>query len=337
MRLVFLPIFFLISVFIVRAEAGDSLGQAAKLYELSVRASEINPLAQEYPEINYTFAEIKGKHQDLQHAIVDTRVEPRDRLVIWLMSYNRELSEYLASLGLHLIQPHYANRWFSTVPKETHDTGECLGNIRLEAAIGEDRSPLVDIPKPDGLAARSFQFVKWLAKKNPEGKWERFLNEERTALLWEKIILSGSSHGSTTSARFAKYQKVARVVTFSGPRDQLESWQSLPSATPANRYFGFTHILDKGWTGNHYCRSWQMLGLAKFGPLVNVEKTKHPFGNSRRLITDFDVDGNANKAHGIVVRDGHWKEVWKYLYTHPVDKVGKPVSPDPDCSVPKVQ
>jgi hypothetical protein len=77
--------------------------------------------------------------------------------------------------------------------------------------------------------------------------------------------------------------------------------------------------------------------LAKFGPLVNVEKTKHPFGNSRRLITDFDVDGNANKAHGIVVRDGHWKEVWKYLYTHPVDKVGKPVSPDPDCSVPKVQ
>ena len=337
MRLVFLPIFFLISVFIVRAEAGDSLGQAAKLYELSVRASEINPLAQEYPEINYTFAEIKGKHQDLQHAIVDTRVEPRDRLVIWLMSYNRELSEYLASLGLHLIQPHYANRWFSTVPKETHDTGECLGNIRLEAAIGEDRSPLVDIPKPDGLAARSFQFVKWLAKKNPEGKWERFLNEERTALLWEKIILSGISHGSTTSARFAKYQKVARVVTFSGPRDQLESWQSLPSATPANRYFGFTHILDKGWTGNHYCRSWQMLGLAKFGPLVNVEKTKHPFGNSRRLITDFDVDGNANKAHGIVVRDGHWKEVWKYLYTHPVDKVGKPVSPDPDCSVPKVQ
>jgi hypothetical protein len=76
-----------------------------------------------------------------------------------------------------------------------------------------------------------------------------------------------------------------------------------------------------------------MLGLAKFGPLVNVEKTKFPFGNSRRLITDFDVDGNANKAHGIVVRDGRWQKVWKYLYTHPVDKVGKPVPPDPDCTM----
>ena len=105
------------------------VAQASKLHETSVRASEINPLAKEHPELNFTFAEVKGKHQDLQRAIVDTRVASRDRLVIWLMSYNGELSKYLSGLGLHLIQPHYANRWFSTVPKETHDTGECLGNI----------------------------------------------------------------------------------------------------------------------------------------------------------------------------------------------------------------
>ena len=303
--------------------------------ELSVRASKINPQAKEHPEINYTFAKVKDKYQDMQHAIVDIRVPSRDRMVIWLMSYNAELSEYLASLGLHLIQPHYANRWFSTVPKKTHDTGKCLGNIRLEAATGEDHSALVDIPKADGLAARSLKFVQWLAKENPEGKWERFLNQKQTDLLWYKVILAGSSHGSTTSARFAKYQKVARVVAFAGPRDQLESWQSLPSATPANRYFGFTHILDKGWTAKHYCRSWQMLGLAEYGQIVNVEETKAPYWNSRRLITDFDVDGNANKAHGIVVRGDRWKNVWKYLFTHPVDEVGKPVAKDPDCVVQK--
>ena len=191
-----------------------------KLYELSVRASKINPQAKEHPKLNFTFAEVKGKNQDLQHAIVDTRVPSRDRLVIWLMSYNGELSKYLSGLGLHLIQPHYANRWFSTVPKETHDSGECLGNIRLEAATGEDHSPLVVIPKPDGLAARSLKFVQWLAKENPQGKWERFLNENQTDLRWDKIILSGSSHGSTTSARFAKHQKVARVVAFAGTHDQ---------------------------------------------------------------------------------------------------------------------
>jgi hypothetical protein len=107
----------------------------------------------------------------------------------------------------------------------------------------------------------------------------------------------------------------------------------LPSATPANRYFGFTHILDKGWTAKHYCRSWQMLGLAEYGPIVNVENSSHPYGNTRRLITDFDVDGNANKAHGIVVRGDRWHNVWKYLFTHPVDEVGKPSAKDPDCVV----
>ena len=323
-----------VSQFVILLLLGGTVdGLAGKLHQVSVRASTINPLAKEHPKINFTFAEVKGRYQDLQHAVVDTKVASRDRLVIWLMSYNRELSEYLASLGLHLIQPHYANRWFSTIPKEVHDTGECLGGIRLEAATGEDHSTLVDIPKPDGLAVRSLKFVKWLTKENPQGKWERFLNEEGTSLLWDKVILSGSSHGSTTSARFAKHQKVARVVAFAGPRDQFESWQGLPSATPANRYFGFTHILDMGWIGKHYCRSWQMIGLAKFGPLMNVEKINPPFGNSRRLITDFDVGGNSNKAHGIVVRDERWKKVWKYLYTHPVDRVGKPVSLDPGCSV----
>lgn len=332
MRLFLLKLLFLIGFIFSLSGTEDQEGKV----ELSVRAREINPDTKEHPDINYTFTKVKDKYQDMQHAIVDTNVPSRDRLVIWLMSYNSELSEYLASLGLHLIQPHYANRWFSTVPKETHDTGECLGDIRLEAATGEDHSPLVKIPKPDGLVARSLKFVQWLVKENPQGEWGRFLNEKQTDLLWDKVILSGSSHGSTTSARFAKHQKVARVVAFSGPRDQLESWQSLPSATPANRYFGFTHVLDKGWTAKHYCRSWEMLGLAEYGPVVNIEERKAPYRNSRRLITDFDVDGNANKAHGIVVRGDRWQIVWKYLFTHPVDEVGKPVAKDPDCIVQKL-
>jgi len=142
----------------------------SQLQELSVRASEINPNARDHPKIRFIFKDEKGKVLDLQHAVVDASVPARGRLVIWLMGHNKELSGFLGSLGFHYIQPHYANRWFSTVPKEIHDTGECLGNIRLEAATGEDHSPLVNIPKPDGLATRSLHFVKWLVKNHPEGK-----------------------------------------------------------------------------------------------------------------------------------------------------------------------
>ena len=113
--------------------------------------------------------------------------------------------------------------------------------------------------------------------------------------------------------------------------------------TPANRYFGFSHVLDGGWTGDHYCRSWQMLGLAEYGPIVNVDETAAPYGNSRRLITDGDVGNNADRAHSSVtpgrnsVKDGKGglahEAVWKYLYTRPVEEVGSAVPLDPDCKV----
>ena len=280
---------------------------------------------------------------DVQHAFVDTRVPPRGKLVIWLMGHNAPLFERLSGYGLHSIQVHYANGWFGKLNKEPAPGGDdkYLGKIRLEAATGEDFSDAIKIPKPDGMAERAYQFVKWLAKENPQGQWKQFLTTDGKGLRWDDVIMAGISHGSTTAARFAIHQKVDRVVMFSGPRDQLENWYSLPSATPSNRFFGFTHVLDGGWTGDHYCRSWELLGLNQHGPIVNVEQSPFPFGNSRRLITDADVKQDANRAHsssvpgGAAVKDASGKfiheEVWKYLFTHPVDQTGQPVAADPDC------
>ena len=308
---------------------------------LTARASEIDKRTKEYPEIGFVFNDAKGKPQDVQHAMVDTRVPSKGQLVIWLMGHNQGLFERIASYGLHGIQPHYANGWFGKIQDKDRDDGMSLGKIRLEAATGDDHSPLVDIQKPDGIAERCIQFVNWLAKENPDGHWDQFLTDDKSDLRWEKVIVAGISHGSTTAARFAKHQKLARVVMFSGPRDQLESWQGFPSATPENCYFGFTHILDTGWSGDHYCRSWQMLGLAKFGPLIDVEKVAAPFENSRRLITNCDVGNNTGRAHsgvvpgGAAVKDSNGQyiheAVWKYLFTHPVEQIGKPVPLDPDC------
>ena len=306
-------------------------------------ASEINPNANEYPEIGFTFTDKSGKVTDLQHAAVDTRVPSQGKLVIWLMGHNQGLFERVADYGLHGIQPHYANRWFGIIDAAARDDGTTLGKIRLEAATGEDHSTLVNIPEADGMMERSLQFVKWLAKENPQGAWDQFLSSDGNSLQWDKVIMSGISHGSTTTARFAKHQKVDRVVMFSGPRDQLESWHGFPSATPANRFFGFTHVLDGGWTGDHYCRSWQMLGLHEFGAIINVDEVVAPFGNSRRLVTTSDVGNNPGRAHTTVVpggsavkgADGQFihEEVWRYLFTHSVDSVGDPVAMDPDCQM----
>lgn len=334
-------------------EAGNTfLGQQVAMFiekqmpgriELTARASEIDSRAKEHPEINFVFKDNQGKVQDLQHAVVDPRFKSRGELVIWLMGHNQPLFERISRYGLHGIQVHYANGWFGKLDPKVRDDGTSLGKIRLEAATGEDHSPHVDIPKPDSMQERSIQFVKWLANENPAGKWDQFLTKDRNDLIWDKVIIAGISHGSTTAARFAKHRKVARVVMLSGPRDQLESWHGFPSETPSNRYFGFTHVLDGGWTADHYCRSWLMLGLAEFGPLVDVDKTASPFGNSRRLITNAEVKNDANRAHSASVPGGAavknskgdfvHEAVWKYLFTHPVDQVGNPVKAEGDCQL----
>ena len=58
---------------------------------------------------------------DLQNAVVDARVPSRGRLVIWLMGYNAGLFERLGDYGLHAIQVHYANKWFSLIPGKARE------------------------------------------------------------------------------------------------------------------------------------------------------------------------------------------------------------------------
>ncbi len=296
---------------------------APKKYQWKVRSSEVNPNAKEYPEINFVF-EKEGKPADMQVASVDTSVPPSGKLVIWLMGHNEELFKRLNSYGHHAIQVHYANGWFSKFNKEPPPDDKYLGRIRLEAAIGEDVSEAVAIEKQDSIMGRTKLLLNWLKEKNPEAQWGYFLNPQTGEVEWEKVIVSGASHGSTTSARFALHQKVGRVVMLSGPRDQLETWYALPSATPKDRFFAFTHVLDTGWTRNHYPRSWKMLGLDQFGPIVDVDKSEPPYGGSHQLITEADVGGNADRAHGASVpgksavknADGTFvhEAVWRYLF-----------------------
>ncbi|WP_231753367.1 BPSS1187 family protein [Rosistilla carotiformis] len=309
-------------------------------YQFRVRASEIDSRTGEYPAIGFVSGSDE-KPADLEFASVDTRVAPKGKLAIWLMGHNGGLFERWNEYGIHAIGVSYARGWFGKLAPPQPSDAYARGRIRLEAATGLDFSDELDLMPPDGAAERARQLLLWLSKENPQGNWQQFLADGGSRLRWDKIIMTGASHGSTTAARFAKHQRVDRVVMLCGPRDQDQDWQSLPSATPANRFFGFTHVLDGGWTGDHYCRSWEMLGMNAFGPIVDVDSTTPPYENSRSLITAADVGGDAGRAHGSVTpgrsspknEDGGLKfdPVWRYLYTHPVDEVGVATEEDPGC------
>jgi hypothetical protein len=307
-------------------------------YVLSERASIIDPRVGSHPEINFPL-EKDGRPRDVESAHVDTRVKPRGKLVLALTG-GGQLFKLTKELGMHAIHVPYADGWFSLIRSGT-PAQTWRGDVRLEAATGEDFSPLVDIPKPDGLAERSRQFVKWLARRHPQGRWDSFLTRDGDDLRWEDVILVGLSHGSTTAARFAQHKKLDRVLCFSGPRDQDQSWQSGPSATPANRYFMFTGA-DGGWDAKHYCRSWELLGLHELGPIVDVEQTQPPYENTRRLFTSIAKTGDKRVHNAVAPNDAAFKDesgryihepVWRYMLTHPVDRVGTATPRDPDCQV----
>ena len=305
---------------------------------LTARASDLDPDAREYPEAGFVFG-TDERPKDVQTAAFDPDVEPRGQLVLWLMGPNRELFDRLTSYGYHVVQPHYARGWFGKLCPGKIPPPTCRGDVRLEAATGRDVSDRIDLAPGDGMTARAATFVRWLDERQPDAGWGQFLDGD--GLDFSKVVVSGASHGSTTAARFAKDTKVARVVMFCGPRDQYQTWQSLPSATPANRYFAFSHTLDGGWTGDHYCRSWRMLGLDAFGPITDVDAGTAPFGGSRRLVTSWDVGGDAKRAHSLVTPgsrlaktdDGGYahEAVWRYLFTHPVDQAGDPAGDEPPC------
>jgi len=84
-----------------------------------------------------------------------------------------------------------------------------------------------------------------------------------------------------------------------------------------------------------------MLGLHRYGPIVDVDHVAPPYGNNRRLTTAFDVKGDATRAHNSITPGNNsaknaageflHESVWRHLFLHPVAEVGSPVPADPDC------
>ena len=311
-------------------------------YTYRVRASEVDPQTKDYPEIGFTRG-FSIKPNDWQYASVDTRVPSKGKLVLWLMGHNEELFKRLNRYGLHAIDVHYARGWFGKLCQPKPETGLSRGEVRLEAATGLDRSDELDLQVRDGASERARRLLIWLSEEHPTGNWHQFLTPNKDRIRWDKVIVSGASHGSTTAARFAKFQRVDRVVMLCGPRDQDQTWQGLYSATPSNRDFGVTHVLEGGWIGVHYCRSWQLLDLHQYGSVVDVDHSSPPYSGSRRLISSSDVGGDARRAHSAVTPgkasptdgNGHllYEPVWQYLYTQPVNQFGVPVPAETDCDM----
>lgn len=259
-----------------------------------------------------------------QFAFLDTRAETmQGRLVVFLAGAtsppDRTMAEYLASLGFHVLAPHYANAYgIPTICPVIGPDPDCHRLGRQEAFEGADLSPFISISRGNSVEERVARMLTFLATDMPEGDWGRFLDGDQPA--WERITISGTSHGASTSGLIGMIRKTERVVMLSGPSDNIggqpAAWTRRVPLTPVDRFFGFSHTADVQLPD--HLRDFEAMQVP--GAPTTVDNAAAPFGGSHRLTTSAaSPDGHSSTKAGAtspVNADGTFQfdPVWRFLY-----------------------
>ncbi len=252
-----------------------------------------------------------------QLAHLDTRVESLGVLVVYLHGAGAPTTcgssahgEMLAGQGFHVFSPCYVSDY------GVGSCGDDIGGCRLEAFEGVDHSDVIDVGPPDSIETRIVRGLEHLQRLNPEGDWTCFLDGDTPA--WSRIVISGISHGASTSALIGINRVVQRVVSLSGPLDTGQAWLDQPSLTPINRYFGFTHTGDDQHAG--HLEAFEVLGL--LGEPTMVDDMEPPYDGSHRLVSSApttDGHGSTQAGGSSPMTGDAWTflPVWQYMYGVP--------------------
>ncbi len=285
--------------------AGGSLGDGGegvgpnvdraeqRLYELQFRPTAADPGA----------SAATGN----QYAYLDTRVEPAGKLVVYLHGAgafndcgNLPLGTMVAGWGFHWFAPCFSSNY------GVDNCGDDIEGCRLEAFEGEDHHPFINISRSDSIEERIVRGLEHLQQEMPAGDWEYFL--EGSSPRWSEIIITGHSHGASTSGVIGMYREVYRVVMLAGPYDPGQAWLNKTPVTPRDRFYGFSHSGDGQHQG--HLAAFASLGLP--GEPVRVDSADPPYGGSHRLYSSAGVgDAHQSVTTGDVES---FVPVWHYMY-----------------------
>jgi len=250
-----------------------------------------------------------------QLAYLDTRVQPRGELVVYLHGAGAPgtcggtaMGEVLAGMGFHVFMPCYVSDY------GVGNCGDDIGGCRLEAFEGIDHHPLIDITPPNATEHRVVRGLEHLQAMHAGGDWQYFLDGDTPR--WNVIVISGISHGASSSGLIGKVRTVRRSVMLSGPLDTNQAWLLEPSMTPIEDFWAFTHTGDEQHPG--HLEAFEDMGL--LGAPTTIDDMAPPYGDSHRLVTSAPTgDGHSSTQAGgsSPQMDGQWVflPVWETMYT----------------------
>lgn len=247
-------------------------------------------------------------------AELDTSAPLQGRLVVYLHGAGQPSTcgskahgTLLARMGFHVVQPCYVSDY------GVGNCGDDIGGCRLEAFEGVDHHEFIDIPPADSIETRVVKMLQHLQSLHPGGDWQYFIDGDKPR--WSEIVISGISHGASSSGVVGMNRAVDRVVMLSGPLDSNQAWLKGAPLTPIDRFFGFTHTADEQHPG--HLQSFADMALP--GEPVVVDGAAPPYDDSHRLVTSAPTgDGHGStQAGGASPKDGDvyvFEPVWRVMY-----------------------
>ncbi|PCC69244.1 hypothetical protein SAMN02745121_05888 [Nannocystis exedens] len=271
-----------------------------QLYEFSFKPNEADPEA--------------SLALGTQLAELDTTVPLQGRLVVYLHGAGAPTTcgsqahgVVLARMGFHVIHPCYVSDY------GVGNCGDDIGGCRLEAFEGVDHHEFIDIPPPDSIETRVVKMLEHLQALHPGGDWQYFIEDGEPR--WSEIVISGISHGASSSGVIGMNRAVERVVMLSGPLDSDQAWLGGDPLTPIDRFWAFTHTGDQQHPGHLQSFADMMLP----GEPFVVDGAAPPYMDSHRLVTSAPTgDGHGStQAGGSSPKDGDlyvFEPVWRAMY-----------------------
>lgn len=275
-----------------------------QLHALMFRANEADPMA--------------TQALGTQLAYLDTRVRSVGRLVVYLHGAGAPTTcgsathqTLLASWGFHVLGPCYLSDY------GVQNCGNDIGGCRLEAFDGVDHHPFVMIGPSNSIETRVIRALEWLQRRHPGGDWAYYLQAGRVR--WDRVVISGISHGASTAGVIAQVRPVERAVMLSGPLDTGQDWLTRMGMTAPARLWGLSHTADPQHAGHLLAFASLMLP----GAPTTVEMVAAPYAGSHRLISSLaTMDGHGStQAGNASPRDAmgryRFEPVWRTMYGAP--------------------
>jgi hypothetical protein len=271
-----------------------------QLYEFSFKPDEADPAA--------------ALALNTQLAQLDTAVPLQGRLVVYLHGAGAPATcgsqahgIVLAGMGFHVIHPCYVSDY------GVGNCGDDIGGCRLEAFEGVDHHPFITIPPADSIETRVVKMLEHLQALHPGGDWQYFIEDGKPR--WSAIVISGISHGASSSGVIGMNREVERVVMLSGPLDSGQAWLTGAPLTPLDRFWAFTHTADDQHAGHLQSFADMMLP----GEPFVVDGAVPPYMDSHRLVTSAPTgDGHSStQAGGSSPKDIDmyvFEPVWRAMY-----------------------